>query len=163
MHKVKCKCCNQIFDRDKESFIKIDGGRYIHEECFQKYNKELDDLKNLKEYIMKILKIDHINSKIEYQIKEYKEKYNYTYSGMCKTLYYWYEIKKNSIEKANGGIGIVPSIYNIACQYYYNLYLIKEANKNKELENYKIKVKSMEIYPPQKRNYEKIKLFDLEE
>jgi hypothetical protein len=48
----------------------------------------------------------------------------YTYSGIKRTLEYFYEVKKNSIEKANGGIGIVPWVYEEAKRYYYNQWLL---------------------------------------
>ncbi|WP_440972138.1 hypothetical protein, partial [Megamonas funiformis] len=78
----------------------------------------------------------------------YKAMYNYTYSGMLKSLIWFYEIKGNSIEKANGGIGIIPFIYKDALQYYYSLYLAKLSNENKNIEEYKPKIKYIEIAPP---------------
>ena len=82
------------------------------------------------------------------QLKEYKEQYNFTSTGILKTLIYWYEIKGNSTEKANGGIGIIPYVYNDALKYYYTLYLAKLANESKNIEIYKPKEKVIEILPP---------------
>jgi hypothetical protein len=48
-------------------------------------------------------------------------KYNYTYSGIHRSLEYFYEVKGNSLDKANGGIGIVPFVYQDAYNYYYSL------------------------------------------
>ena len=42
---------------------------------------------------------------------------------MLKTLYWWYEIKGNSIDLAQGGIGIIPFIYEDALKYYYSIYM----------------------------------------
>lgn len=41
-----------------------------------------------------------------------------TYRGQLLSLKYFYEIKKNSIKKSNGSIGIIPFIYDEAKIYY---------------------------------------------
>ena len=43
-------------------------------------------------------------------IKLYKDYHEmgYSYSGMQKALYWHFELRHESIEKANGGIGIIP-------------------------------------------------------
>lgn len=51
---------------------------------------------------------------------------------MLKTLYWWYEIKGHSIDQSQGGIGIIPFIYDDALKYYYSLYLAQIANEDKE-------------------------------
>ena len=85
---------------------------------------------------------------VKKQIKEFKKEYDYSYSGMLKTLIWWYEIKGNSKEKANGGIGIIPFVYKDALTYYYSLYLAQLANENVESIP-KPKVKEIEIYSPE--------------
>ena len=80
------------------------------------------------------------------QITDYRKNYNFTYSGMLKALVWWFEVKKNSVEAANGGIGILPYIYNDAKTYYYGLYLAQQANKNKQI---RVQVEEVEIAPPQ--------------
>ena len=82
------------------------------------------------------------------QIKDFQIEYNYTYSGMLKTLIYWYEIKGNSKEKANGGIGIVHFIYNDAYNYYLGLFQAAQANKNKDLNKHVAHIKEIVIKPP---------------
>lgn len=41
-----------------------------------------------------------------------------TYKGQLLTLKYFFEIKKSSVEKSNGSIGIIPWIYSEAAEYY---------------------------------------------
>lgn len=41
-----------------------------------------------------------------------------TYKGIYLSLKYWYDVKKNGIERSNGGIGIVPYIYKEASAYW---------------------------------------------
>ena len=87
-----------------------------------------------------------ISAKVTRQISDYKKQYNFTYSGMLKALMWWFDIKKNTLEGTNGGIGILPYIYNDAKTYYYGLYLAQMANKNKEIHT---QVEEIEIAPPQ--------------
>ena len=62
-------------------------------------------------FIEKLFGIGYVSAKVAKQIKDYRELYNYTYSGMLGTLVYWYDVKQAPLDKANGGIGIVPYIY----------------------------------------------------
>lgn len=85
---------------------------------------------------MNLFGVDFINARIQKQIKEYIKTYNYTYSGMLRSLEYFYGIKKNNIEKANGGLGIIPYIYQEAYNYYYTLWLANQRNEHKDLQEY---------------------------
>lgn len=164
MHKVKCKYCQEIFDRDKEPFVKVSERRYAHKLCFEQNQtektQEEKDLEALEQYIMNLFSEQYIGPRIRKQIKEYKENYNYSYSGMLKTLIWWFEVKGNSVEKANGGIGIIPYIYQQACDYYYTLFLAKKANENKDLSYLNKNTKTIHIKPPS-TNIKSHKLFQI--
>jgi hypothetical protein len=168
-HFVICPYCKQRFNRDKEPTVQVSAKRYAHKECAEKYeaskSQEERDLETLKEYINKLFNNNYDHAKVQRQLKEYKEKYNYSYSGILKTLVYWYEIKENSLEKANSGIGIVPYIYEQSMQYYYNLYLTQMVNENKNLQDYQTKIKQVEIPPPKsfKPNFKFFHFLDEEE
>ena len=41
-------------------------------------------------------------------LENYVKENNYTYSGMLKTLKWYYEKEGNSLDKSNGSIGIIP-------------------------------------------------------
>lgn len=154
-HIVTCIYCKQKFDRDKFPFIQVSQRRYAHQECSlsedQKQSKEEQDKIELENYIIKLFKVDYIDARIRKQIKQYKEEYNYTYSGIHKALVYFYEIKGNSIEKANGGIGIVPYVYQQAYNYYLALWQAKQKNQDKVLYDYVPKVKEITISRPQRK------------
>jgi hypothetical protein len=45
-------------------------------------------------------------------------------------------VKKNPIEKSNGGIGIVPWVYEDAKRYYYNQWLLSQKNSDKDIKKY---------------------------
>jgi len=97
---------------------------------------------------------------IHKQAEKYIEQYNFTYSGMLKSLKWFYEIKRNNKESSNGRIGIIPYIYEDAKKYYYNLYLAQQ--RNKDVKEYRLEVKEIVIASP--RMYiAPPKLFDLGE
>lgn len=100
----------------------------------------------------------YINAKTNKQLKDYREQYNYTYSGIHKALVYFYEIKGNDKNKANGGIGIVPFVYRDAYNYYYALWEAKQKNEGKKIEDFIPKIREVHIPIPQ-RNIEKRNLF----
>lgn len=163
--KVKCLYCGISFDRDIEEFVPIKN-RYAHKSC---YDKEMEKrsieekaLADLEDYIKKIFQEDYVNARIRSQIKRMREQYNYSYTGILKSLIYFFEVKKNPIEKANGGIGIVPYVYKDAYTYYYNLHLAQQKNENKDVKNYVKEGKRIVIKPPKRKPKEK-KLFNLEE
>lgn len=161
-HKVKCYYCDQVFDRDKVPFIQVSKRRYAHKECSisedEKKLQENKDREELYDYIMKLFNISFVDPKIQKQIKKYIEENNYTYSGIKKALVYFFEIKGNSVEKANGGIGIVPYVYTQAYNYYYSLWLAQQKNEDKVVQEYIPKVKEIVIPIPEK-NPRKRKLF----
>ena len=77
---------------------------------------------------------------------------------MLKSLKWFYEVKHNDKESSNGRIGIIPYIYDDAKNYYYQLYLANE--RNKDISNYRVTTKEIVIASP--RMYvAPPKLFDL--
>ena len=119
---------------------------------------ELTEQEKLDRYIMKLFKTDYVNQRIRRQINDFIKEYNYSYSGIRKSLAYFYEVKGNPIDKANGGIGIVPYIYQDAYRYYYSLWEAKQKNQSKDIESYKPQEVVITIPAPQ-RNVKKRKLF----
>ena len=163
-HYVVCKYCGIRFDRDIEPAVEINSRRYAHKSCMEKINSTISqderDYNDLENYIKKLFKISNISAKIRKQIKDFREEYNYTYSGILKTLYWWYEIQNHTTELAKDGIGIVPFIYDDAEKYYYTLYLAKIVNDS--IHEYKPKIEQIEI--PSPRVYTKpLKMFKLDE
>lgn len=164
-HYVICKYCNQRFNRAKEESVLVGGRRYAHPKCVEEYEKqktqEEKDIAALETYIKNLFKINTLTAKIKRQINSFKKEYNYTYSGILKTLTWWFEIKGNSIEKANDGIGIVPYVYQNAHNYYYSLYLAEFTNSLLSPEASQIKVKEVCIEEPTVEKKQP-KLFNLE-
>jgi len=78
------------------------------------------------------------------QLSQMIKRPNYTYLGIARAVEYHFVIKKQSIEKANGGIGIVPYVYEQAQTFYANesagrmrkwiTYLTNQNNEQKSIE-----------------------------
>ena len=161
-HMVKCFYCGETFDASKEPFVMARANRYAHAECAKKHEASLSQeekaQKELEDYIKKLLNITSLTPKIKKQLDKYIKEDKYSYSGIHRSLIYFYEIKHNPIDKANGGIGIVPYVYQDAYNYYYNIWLAQQSNENKDLSEYKPKEIIIKIPPPQ-RKIKKRKLF----
>lgn len=134
-YKVICPICSKSFYREDESHEQFKG-RYYHLECYNEIKKEDIYKKELEDCIKRIFNIDVIPPLIKKQIADYsKSEYNYTYSGIKKTLEYFFDIKNNDIKKSKGGIGIIPFVYAEASEYFYKLFLIEERNRKKVIED----------------------------
>lgn len=162
-HFVKCVYCNQSFDRDKHEFVAVSSRRYAHKDCYEREQQKIElenkDKNELENYISEhICQEGYVTAKVRKQIKLYMEQYDYTYSGMLKALIYFYEIKGNSFDKANGGIGIIPYIYEQAYQYYFAIWLANQSNDGLDIKNYEVKTSKVTIQSP-KRKIKKKKLF----
>lgn len=177
-HLVICTKCGKRFDRDSVQAVKTSARRYAHAECDpdnkdfvplvikEKKKKkttekaEDPDRKALFDYIKKVYGQNANYALINKQIKEYQNEYNYTLSGILKSLVYWYDVKANSPDQSNGGIGIVPFIYQQAYNYYYSLFVAKNQNKNKNIKQIISKVREVVIPLPKVR--EKKRMFNVE-
>lgn len=130
---VKCKFCGEYFDRNDKTinFIKLKN-RYAHKKCYDAQDREAlqeqKDWSNLISYANQILGEDFEFVKTQKQLESYKTKYNFTYSGMYKALKWFYEIDNGNKDNANGGIGILPYIYEKAYKYYYDLFQKQQRN-----------------------------------
>ena len=139
---VKCLYCGEQFDRLSEPNVKI-GRRYAHQKCYNAQSSEdlqlQQDKHNFWEYIKEIYGNDYNYVSISKQVESYIKQYNFTYSGMLKSLKWFYEIKHNSKENSNGRVGIIPY---------------------KDIQNYRLEVKEIVIASP-RMFIAPPKLFDL--
>lgn len=139
-HYVTCTICKKRFDRDKYPAVLVNTRRYAHASCAgalsEEQAKEEQDRQALEEYIIQLFNLKHMDGRITLQIKKFIQDYDYTYSGILRTLKYFYEVKKNDLSKSNNGIGIVPWVYQEAYNYYYNQWLLKQKNTDKNIEEY---------------------------
>lgn len=153
-HNVTCTKCGQRFDRDKVPFEIAGSRRYAHKECplqDSEKTQEITDLNKLEDYIKIKFNEEYVNARIRQQINNYRLQYKFTYSGILKTLVYFFDIKGNDLAKAQGGIGIVPFVYKEASKYYYDLFMAKEINKGKDISQYKPEVVEIIISSPKRQ------------
>lgn len=156
---VVCAYCKKSMNRKDEDCVVLGNGKYAHKECVEiEEKRELTDQEKLDKYITQLLKIDFVNQRIKRQISDFMTKYGYTYSGIHKALVYFYEVKGNPVEKANGGIGIVPYVYSDAYNYYYSIWAAQQKNELKAIEEYVPEEVIVHIPVPQ-RKIKKRKLF----
>lgn len=154
MHIVKCYICGKDFDRDKVPSHQ-NGRRYAHVECWARAeaSKSTDDKQreDLEQYILQLLNLPAITPKIKRQINSFHNEYKYTYTGIKKALIYHFEVKHGDIKQANGGIGIVPYVYEQARAYYYQIWLAQQQNADKVLNDYVPNVVKIMIKNPIRR------------
>lgn len=120
MHVVTCIYCQEKFDRDKVKCQKI-GRRYAHLTCNEpRIDVDGAAYNMILQYCRELFKDKTNFLKIRTQLKDLSAQ-GLTYKGIYLSLKYWYEIKKQSIERAAGGIGIVPYIYKEAQSYWKSI------------------------------------------
>lgn len=133
---------------------------FVHEDCLNNDTPTEQELLN--RTILRLFNCERVPTLILKTIKNFIASYNYTYSGIRKTLEYWYDIEKKDINKANNNINIVPYIYNKAKEYYKTKWMAERANKNIIIPQEKNIVK-IEIKEPERKEKKKKKFSFLDE
>lgn len=101
------------------------------------------------EYLKKRFQLDQVQSIHIQQIRKYKEEYSYfTYQGIKMALTWYYDVEKHPIDNIHTALGILPWVYDKAKQYYYKLWLAAEANRLIDIQNYKNKIRVVNIQTP---------------
>lgn len=155
-----CFWCHKAVDITDPNVVPLQEleGRWAHKGCAQVH--PVNDYEKLMVYILQLFKSkdNYIPQKLQKQIKQYEDDYEFTYTGMQKALKFWYEIEKHPIDRSRG-IGIIPLVYERARQYYYSLYLAQLQNEQiKDYSAYIPQDIEIKILPPKKK-VEKRNLF----
>ena len=138
---VTCSICKKQINKKTDQYKQLSNGKYAHLSCIELEEKrEKTDAEKLDLYIMELFDWDYVHPRVKRQISDFIEEYNFTYSGIQKSLEYFYKVKGNSLDKANGGIGIVPYIYQDAYNYYYALWEAKQKNIGIKIRDYVVDV-----------------------
>lgn len=82
------------------------------------------------------------------QAKSYKNKYGYSYSGMARTLIWYYQKQGNDIKYSKGTLSIVPNNYDKAYNYYRSIWEQQQKNKIELKKNAETVVKAVSIKTP---------------
>lgn len=148
---VICCVCKKPINKKKDKYKQIANNQYAHyPECYELEEKrEKTDAELLNRYIINLFHWDYVHPRVKKQINNYIETYNFTYSGIQKSLEYFYDIKGNSLENAHESIGIVPYIYQDAYNYFYSIWKARQRNENIKAKDFIPKVKEVRIPPPQ--------------
>ena len=161
---ITCKYCKKVFNKKEEEYIQITNSTYAHLKCAElEAKREKTDAEKLDDYIMKLFNYDYVPPRAKKQINQYIQEYNYTYSGILKALVYFYEVKGGDREAAHDGIGIVPFVWQDAYNYYYNLWLAKQKNEDKDLSRFIPQTVEIRITSPEREPHKKSRFSFLDE
>ena len=148
-----CFWCHRALDTTDSNVISMPElpNRWVHKGCAQIH--PANDAEKLMIYIIQLYKLkdNYIPQRLQKQLTQYENDYEFTYSGMMKALKYWYEVKHHPLD-TNYGVGIIPQIYNEAKRYYYALYLAQL--ENEKITDYSAYIPQdieIKITPPQKK------------
>ena len=148
-----CSLCNKPITCTE---YKTRKRKRYHNECFAELidkaesqsQQKASGLKNndkddLIQYICSLYGISEIPYAIDRQIDNYINQMGYTYSGIQKTLYYFYELEGNKPDSHTSTIGIVPYIYDEAKEFFQSLHKANESNEDfiQEEKTVRIKIK----------------------
>jgi hypothetical protein len=153
--KSKCKGCETLLEKEEKY---IYSGKTYCKNCYDKLQKERENYNQLLETIMNYFEIQVIDGLMYKQIKEYKEQFNYNYTGMTYTLWYCKEILNKKFDRKYG-IALVKYEYNNAKDYFIKQQQIQNSvMKIKEPVTRKVKINLEKVFKKNSRNY----LIDLE-
>jgi len=159
-HVVKCRLCKEQFDTDKiprEDWTLVGQRSYYHTSCYNDWVKGKQSVKSdvtdaefwresLVDYLYRDIKMTIDFSKLDSQWKNFtKPEKKMTPKGIYFAVRYYYDVLKGNPEKAQGGIGIVQSIYGDSAQYWVDL----ENKKSGTLEAIVEQIKQREARPVQ--------------
>ena len=135
-HIVKCRLCKEQFDTDKiprADWTLVGKLSYYHTSCYNGWVKGKQSIKSdvtdadfwresMIDYLYRDIKMNMDFSKIDNQWKNFtKPERKMTPKGIYFAVRYYYDVLKGDSSKAQGGIGIVPNIYNDSAQYWVDL------------------------------------------
>lgn len=158
----KCPFCSGTIDADSEYDWRRVGNRVWHDSCWEQRQKESGNRNEIHAKCREIFAEEYSRARIDKQIDSLLAS-GRTAKGIYKTLEYWYDIKGNSTDLANGGIGIVDYVYNEAAAYYKRLRENKERYKginSEALESFEklretrdVPEKRIKLSKPKRTNY----------
>lgn len=168
-----CRVCKGSIDRN----IEIEGVDWImpsrnyiyHKKCYEDWKNQTSREKDefwidmIYDYLSRDLKIPYNYWMCEKQRMNFVRKKRMTNKGIYFALKWFIEVKGGSMEKSNGGIGIIPYIYEESCDYW-----ISQEQKNKGfIEELEVQLKEAAarnqrtIYQKRKNNKKTFKEFNL--
>lgn len=155
---MKCFECKLLVPKNEAIH---ENGHYFHSGCFCVRQGR----QQLIEYICKLFGLKAAGPVIYSQRKFFIERMGYTDQGMLNALRFAYEIKKIKPAKAEERIGIIPSVYEEA-QEFFKVQEKRQLNIAKSMEqglkDNKITI-TTHAAPSSRPLYDMESLYDLEE
>ena len=109
-----------------------------------------------------LLGANYNSQKIDKQIKKFLAE-GKTEAGIYQTLEYWYDVKNNTPEKANGGIAIVDWVYGEAMAYFADKKHYKDIHQDTpNYSDYLQETKTFVFKPKPIQKPKGVKLFNLD-
>lgn len=169
-HIIKCRLCQRRFDIETEEYVLIGKKSYYHKSCYDNWIKgraQLDS-ENSDENFWKESLIDYLyrDVKMKIDFSKFNSQWNnfikpikkMTPKGIYFTVRYYYSVINGDKEKAQGGIGIVLSLYKDACEYWTNLEIKKRGTLDAIINQIKERnSRSEKIIKVQKKEKQKVK------
>ena len=126
---VHCRICKKAIDRNVETDWTCPSVNYFyHTDCYDKWVARKEDvtasateeewLEALKYYLAHVIKAPIDYKKMMSQWRNYL-KQKKTAKGIYFAIRYFYDVQKGNAKNSQGGIGIVSSIYEESCAYWY--------------------------------------------
>lgn len=126
---VSCRVCKEKFEKNKFiegiDWIMPSKNWYYHKKCYEDWKSatNLDDkdwVGLIYDFLSHDLKVPYDYGACESQRKRFVATNKYTNKGIYFALKYFYDIRKGDWKKSNGGIGIIPHIYEDSVKYWVN-------------------------------------------
>lgn len=147
-----CTSCNLELHKDLKV---IKNRKTICKTCADKIDKEKMEHQEFLRYLTEELNVNNISGMIISQIKNYRENYNYLYSGMKYTIYFCKEILKMDFDIDTYGIGFIPYNYKKAEEYF-----LEQQSLNDSVPD-DFKVEYRKVKRVKTKSEEKPRLYDL--
>lgn len=179
LNPVHCRVCKRVIDRNIEQenidWVMPSKNWFYCKKCYEDWAKKKNDIHSdgseeqwfsaMWEFLSKDLKIGPNFTKVKSQWANFIKK-GFTPKGIYFSVRYHYDVKHGDSKKAEGGIGIVPHIYEECKGYWvqreseFNNICAKIEQQMKEL---KEKAPKQVEYIRRDRKKKLISLSDIEE
>ena len=138
-HIITCRICKKKFDIDAEDYVLVGQKAYYHKACYDEWRGTKDHVtanntdenfwyEAMVDYLYRDVKMGDMDfSKIRRQWGNFvKPSRGFTPKGVYFAIRYFYDVLHGDVQKAQGGIGIVSSIYNDSAEYWVKMENKKE-------------------------------------